>query len=290
MLDSLVTAVRNRRGQLRRIGLALAIAIFVAGFILATLNAPYEELSLSMPILLAYAIFLPPIAYFLQSAELWLSAKAVGVTLSRRAAIEIIIYANAAALLPIPGGLLTRTAALRANGVSVARSASVVVLFTGIAGSVSFAYSGLWVAAQNPILGIAGLIVAAVGTAVCVQLARKLDVHGGVLRKDVALRLLSVIFETGSFIVIFAAIGASITVQQAAFLVISGFLAMALTIFPSGLGIKEAIVALISPLVGIDSATAFLAAAAGRIVGLVWMAGIGLVILASGQSAGKVER
>jgi uncharacterized membrane protein YbhN (UPF0104 family) len=57
---------------------------------------------------------------------------------------------------------------------------------------------------------------------------------------------------------------------------------MALTIFPSGLGVREAIIALISPIVGVDPATAFLAAAAGRIVGLVWMAALGIVVLAAG--------
>jgi hypothetical protein len=264
---------------MRKFGLAIAILVFVGGFILAVRNAPYEILRLRVPILAAYAIFLPPITYILQSAELWLSAKAVDIDLTRRQTIEIVVYSNAATLLPIPGGLFTRTAAFRANGVPVARSASVVVLFTAIAGSVSFAYSSLWVLAQVPLLGMAELVLAVIGAALCCSLARRLNVSAAILLRDVALRLMTVVFETGCFVAIFAAIGASITLQQAAFLVVSGFIAMALTIFPSGFGIREAIVALLSTFVGVDPATAFLAAAAARIVAFAWMAALGTVVL-----------
>jgi hypothetical protein len=282
MLTDLISFVRDKRHALRKTGLVIAILIFVVGLILAIHNAPKEMLRLKVPVLAAYAIFLPPITYLLQSWELWLSAKAVGITLTRKQTIEIVVYSNAATLLPIPGGLFTRTAAFRANGVPVARSASVVVLFTAIAGSVSFAYSGLWVLARAPLLGFAELAIAAIGAAACIVLSRKLEVVGAILSKDIALRVLTVVFETGCFVVIFAAIGTSITMQQAAFLVVAGFIAMALTIFPSGLGVREAIIALISPIVGVDPATAFLAAAAGRIVGLVWMAALGIVVLAAG--------
>lgn len=282
MLTELITALRSKRSELRQVGLAMAILIFVVGLILAIRNAPEEMLHLRIPILAAYAVFLPPITYLLQSAELWLSAKAVGITLTRKQTIEIVVYSNAATLLPIPGGLFTRTAAFRANGIPVARSASVVVLFTAIAGSVSFAYSGLWVMAQSPLLGLAELVIAAIGAGACLILSRKLKVPGAILLRDVTLRVSTVFFETACFIVIFAAIGAAITWQQAAFLVVSGFIAMALTIFPSGFGVREAIVALLSPFVGVDPATAFLAAAAGRIVALAWMAALGIVVLMGG--------
>ncbi|HET6942716.1 MAG TPA: lysylphosphatidylglycerol synthase domain-containing protein [Sphingomicrobium sp.] len=284
MLARFVSVLRDKRRELRQVGLGIAILIFIVGFFLAIRNAPHEILHLRLPILAAYAIFLPPITYLIQSVELRLSAKAVGITLTRKQAIEIVVYSNASTLLPIPGGLLTRAAALRANGVTVVRSASVVILFTGIAGSISFAYSGAWVLFQQPLLGLAAFTTALLGAAICFKLSRKLDVPRAILSKDVALRIFTVLFETGCFIVIFAAIGASITVQQAAFLVVSGFIAMALTIFPSGFGIREAIVALLSPLVGVDPATAFLAAAAGRIVGLLWMAALGIVILVTGTA------
>jgi hypothetical protein len=289
MLSEFISLVGNKRGELRKFGLVIAILIFVVGFILAIRNAPGEMLRLRVPILAAYAIFLPPITYLLQSAELWLSAKAVGITLTRKQTVEIVVYSNAATLLPIPGGLFTRTAAFRANGIPVARSASVVVLFTAVAGSVSFAFSGLWVLAQVPLLGFAELALSVIGAGLCFVLSRKLAVPNAIMGRNLVLRLVTVCFETACFVVIFAAIGATITWQQAAFLVVSGFLAMALTIFPSGFGVREAIVALLSTFIGVDPATAFLAAATGRIVALAWMAALGVALLIAGSGMGRLE-
>jgi hypothetical protein len=280
-LESVVLELRRRSARLRKFGMALAILLFAAGFFLAIRHVP-QGVRLNVRIIAAYALLFPPVGYVLQSAEMWLSAKATGVTLRHRQAIEIIVYANAFALLPIPGGLLTRTAALRAHGVSVARSISAVILFTSIAGSISFAYAGLWNLSREPVLGAAALLIAAGGGGVSCILSQRLQVSREILRNAVIVAVLAVLYETGTFIVIFAAIGTSITAEQAAFLVVSGFIAMALTIFPSGFGVREAIVALISPLVGIDPATAFLAAAAARVVGLIWMVAIAIAILATG--------
>jgi len=279
MLSSLIGGLRERRQGLRKIGLGAAIVIFTAGFILAIRATPQGMLEVRFAILIPYALFLPPLTYLLQSIELTLTAKAVGVRLNRKQASEIVLYSNVATFLPIPGGLLTRTAALRANGVPVARSATAVLLFTGIAGTVAFAYAGLWVIASQPIMGTASLMIAAIGATICSGIARRLQVASSVIGQAVTLRIATTIYESLCFVIIFAAIGAPIALNQAAVLVVSGFIAMALTIFPSGIGVREGIVALLSPLVGIDPATGFLAAATMRIVALAWMILLSILVL-----------
>jgi hypothetical protein len=163
-------------------------------------------------------------------------------------------------------------------------------MLTGIAGSVAFAYAGLWLLGNRLLLGVGFLLVAIVGALICFTIGRKIGTSRRVAAKAVGLRILTVIYETVNFVVIFAAIGVSIAPQQAAVLVVSGFIAMALTVFPSGFGVKEAIVALISPLVGIASAVGFLAAATARIVSLAWMIVVAVIVVAWGNEPPEVEK
>lgn len=278
-LSAAIEFARQRRRGLRNVGMVAAILVFIVGLILSLRAASADLLRLQPGLLIAYAVFLPPISFLIQALEFGLTARAVGVTLTLKQSLEIVLYSSAANYLPIPGGLITRTAALRSNGVAIARSASVIILFTGIAGSVAFAYAGLWTLEGHLPIGLFGLLVALAGAITCGAIARRQRVSKTVVARAVILRAATNAFETLSFVVIFNAIGMPIQLHQAAFLVVSGFLAMLLMIFPSGLGIKEAIVAFLSPIVGIDPAAGFLAAAAARVVGMAWMVILGLVLI-----------
>lgn len=282
--------LRQRRNNLRKFGMAAAILVFVGGLVISVRSAPAELLRLRPAVLISYAVMLPPIGFLIQAFELGLTARAVNLTFSRRKSLEIVLYSNAANYLPIPGGLITRTAALRSGGVSVARSASVVILFTGIAGSVAFAYAGLWNLASNLVIGLCGLIIALIGVVACAIIARKQQLALDIIGRDVLLRVATNAYETLALMIIFYAIGVSIDFDQAAFLVVSGFLAMILMIFPSGLGVREAIVAFLSPMVGIDPATGFLAAAAARVVGTAWMVGLGVAVILMPSATSEAEK
>lgn len=278
MTNTVITWLKQRRQRLRKVGLILAVAIFGSGFVLAINHLPKESLEFRLELILAYAFFLPPITYLFQSIELTLNARAVDVRLPRRTAAEIVLYANAATYLPIPGGLLTRTAALKAHGVSLARSGSVVLLFTGLAGTVSFAYAGFWTLGRDHSFGWAALMIATVGAISCIIIAIRAQVRAMIVAWEVLLRIVTTFYESACLVLIFAAIGSTVSFSQVAVLVISGFIAMALTIFPSGFGVREGIVALLSPLVGIDPATGFVAAATARIIAMAWMAILALGI------------
>lgn len=287
MFERAIDWLRERRDRLRKYGLVGTVVIFSVGLVVAIRATPEGLLDLRPNLLIAYAIVLPPITYFLQTIELMLNGRAVGARLTRKEAAEIVLYANAATYLPIPGGLLTRTAALRAKGVAVGRSASAVLLFTGLAGTVSFAYAGMWMVFRNPIMGVGAFALSAVGAVACLAIARKAQVPRAVIGQESLLRLTVNVYESVCYVIIFAAIGVPIDFSQASVLVVSGFIAMALTVFPSGMGVREAIVALISPLVGIDPATGFLASATARVVAIAWMIvlAVGLITLRSNDEA-----
>jgi hypothetical protein len=279
MLEAFLAKVRERREGLRKFGLVTALIIFIGGIVIAFHAAPDDFLRLNPPILLGYLVIIPPISYALQCADVRLSARAAGTRLSWKQAIEVVVYSNVATLLPIPGGLLTRVAALRTRGVSTTRSAMIVLLFTGIIGTVSFAYAGAWLVKQTAVPGIAFLGIALLGAFVCAVLARRAAVSWAIIAQEVLLRLLVSVLETISFVIIFAAIGVSVGIPQAAVLVLSSFVGLVVNVVPSGIGIREGVVALLSPSVGIDPAIGFLAASIARIVAFLWLAGMAAGLL-----------
>lgn len=272
MLSGFIERARERRQGLRKVALAIALVFFVVGLVVAIKAAPSNLIRVRPGILLAYALIAPPITFLLQAAELRLTAKAGGAVLPWKQAIEIVVYSRAATLLPIPGGFLTRVAALRAKGIPVARSSMIVLLFTGILGTVAFAYAGAWLIAEHLILGSGFLGIALVGTVICWELARRTLVPLNVIWEEVTLRFVVVMWETMTLLVAFTAVGVSVAVHQTAVLVVASFVGLVVNIVPSGIGIREGVVALLSPFVGIDPAVGFLAAAVTRVVGFTWLA------------------
>ena len=66
-----------------------------------------------------------------------------------------------------------------------------------------------------------------------------------------------------------AVIGVDLTVPQALALSVAGAITVAIGFFPGGLGVREALIAALSPLIGLDLETGVLLGAVDRVV---WLA------------------
>jgi len=75
-------------------------------------------------------------------------------------------------------------------------------------------------------------------------------------------------------------IGVDLTVTQALALSIAGAITVAIGFLPGGLGIREALIAALSPLIGLDLETGVLLGAVDRLVWLsaLALAGVGLAV------------
>lgn len=266
-MPEFLARIRARQRELRKYGLIVALIAFAAGLVIA-LNS-VDLLRIKLPYLAIYAAILVPLGFFLQSCELRLLAKAGGASLSWHEASEVIIYSRAATLLPIPGGFMTRVAALKAKGVPVARSSLIVLLFTGILGTVSFTYAALWLAPNLLALGFA--FVALAGLVASAIIGKRVKVHWSIITQNVGLRFLGVGLETVGLVCAFASIGFDVGIQQTGVLVVAGFVGLLVNIVPAGIGIREGVIALLSPFVGIAPAVGFLAAAVTRVIDFAWM-------------------
>jgi hypothetical protein len=281
VLLEFLARVRAHQRALRKYGLVVALIAFAGGLILA-LNS-VDLVRIRWLYLVGYALVLPPLGFFLQCSELRLTAKAGGASLSWHEAIEVVIYAKAATLLPVPGGFVTRVAALKAKGVPVARSSLIVLLFTGVLGTVAFTYAGAWLYPAPLSYGF--FAVAICGLITCTGIGRRVQIPGSIIVQEVALRLLAVAVETIGLVFAFAVIGVSVGVEQTGVMVVASFIGLVVSIVPAGIGIREGVIAALSPFVGIDPAVGFLAAAVGRLVGFSWLCLIALSVLARRKDA-----
>ncbi len=164
---------------------------------------------------------------------------------------------------------MTRVAALKAKGISVARSSLIVLLFTGIFGTVAFTYAGLWLAPHPLALGFG--LVAIAGLVTTANIASKAKIPWRIIAQESGLRLLGVALETFGLLCAFASIGLSVEIRQTGVMVIAGFVGLLINIVPAEIGIREGVIAFLSPYVGIAPALGFLAAAVTRVIDFAWM-------------------
>jgi uncharacterized membrane protein YbhN (UPF0104 family) len=186
--------------------------------------------------------------------------------------VQVSIMGSAANLLPVPGAVVVRLANLHKGGVRVTRGLNLTAII-GIT----------WVGSACVLGGIAqlfshpgfGAVALALGvslmTVSLVLLARLLEA-GTRLRGAVELVAIEIGFVTMQALRLFlvaAALRFDVSFDQATALVIAAVSAAAIGFLPAGLGAREAIAALLAPIVGFPAAVGLVITAVDRVVNLV---------------------
>lgn len=226
-----------------------------------------------------------PLSLTLKAAEFGLAARIAGQRPSSRAALEISVVSSAANLLPLPGSLLVTVQALASDGAGYGRAVGAssvpAIAWLGITGIVG----GAAIAAAGPIglgvvVGVAG-IAALVGALV---LFRTVAPAIGRPRLATAIILVEAAWLAVSglrFTLAAAALGVDLDLSQALALSVAGALTVAIGFVPGGLGVREALIAALAPLIGLDVETGILLGAIDRVV---WLGFLGLAgVVLSGQ-------
>ena len=269
---------RVRGALLLVAGIAVAVGVVLS---IRTLDIGWADLRLAP--LLAALLLITPATILLNGAELKVMATIVARADQRlgwRASLRATVVATAANLLPIPGGALVRIAAVRSVGVR-----------TTSATAINLVGAGAWVAAGLLIAAVAGLTVAPWGA---VGVAAGLGVAGVVVVLGMIHRLSdegATWWSTGALFLVegataavhglrlwlvLLALGVEASIRQGLALGAGAPLAAAAGVFPSGLGLAEALTALIAPIVALPAAAGFAATALGRVVGLLGTAPLAL--------------
>jgi len=271
--DRAVTWLALHRDRLRRAGLIGSLAIFGFGLVLALQSAGPALADVRPGPLLALLLVCVPVQQILNAAEFAVMARYGGRAVGWRPALEVSLHTSAANTLPLPGGALTRVAALRGLGLPLRRGAALVAVGFGAWGGIACAVSGAWLAGHGaPWIG--GGLLATGGALLAAAAAASLRLNGDPLLfgRLLAVRLATILLEAVRMALALGALGTAIGIERASIFVIASFLGSLVSIAPAGLGVREIVVAALAPLVGVDPGVGFLAAALNRAAGLLGLA------------------
>jgi hypothetical protein len=204
---------------------------------------------------------------------------------------RLTIIASAANLLPLPGGIVIRTQALRHKGSSYRRA-----LAANAVAGVTWAGTGCVVIAilllAEASRRTAGIVVMVVGIACLVVVAamlRRMDrtVAGRLMAKFVVVETATVAVSGLRMFLAFKLIGLSASPTQAVALTASLIIAAALGIFPAGLGIRELLAGAIGTAVSLSASESVAATASDRVSA---QAGLSIFALALFVQARRHDR
>jgi hypothetical protein len=278
-----LAAARNPSPRARRVLSVLALALFVGGLAVAIPNLDVSLAELAIGPLLLVAVVLTPLTIVANAAELRVMADATqdpGRRLGWLEAIRVVVLATAANVLPIPGAALVRIQALRTRGATAAAATGINLAGAGawigtglIAAGVALLGVGGWRAVLALVVGIVACVVAGIVT---VRVARP-----GRWRRSFAMllvvELLATVVHGVRLLAVLAALQVSLGLVESLVIAVSAPLSAAAGIFPSGIGLAEALAALLGPLVGVAAAAALTATALNRVIGLVVTAPLALL-------------
>lgn len=250
--------------------LATILLILLAGWAVADLGIAPSDII--WPQLVFAALLLIP-SQIVNALELVLCAKATGNRMPLRRALYSTSAATIANLLPLPAGAILRGKALSDLGAGMIDSGKIIV-----------AAGLLWATMAVAVASIALLPSTAAGALIAGGTLASLAVAIWITRRStvttamgfVIVRLALLVLLLGRLWFCFAALGQSETLRDICVLVLSGVLANGIGIVPAGIGIAEAIGALLAGLVGAAPAAAVLALSLNRLLGL---AASGIVLL-----------
>jgi len=240
--------------------------VFVGGFIVSLGSLKLDPTAISITPLILMTAVLAPLSLGLAAFGLQLSAHALGRKMGFHEAFAFSAFARITELLPVPGGAMTRGAALMRAGASLADSARMIGVTALLTLSMSVALGGAPLLLAGYKIGyavIAGGAVAATGATIWI--ARCSDARTAVLM--VVLRLASLGVNVLRIVAAFSAIGFAVGPVRSAIFVVCDSLGSAFAIAPGGLGVSEIIAAALAQFIAIAPAAAFLTVALNRMAG-----------------------
>ncbi len=229
----------------------------------------------------ALAFVAAPLSLALKAAEFVVAARIAGQTPASRTAAETAVVSSAANLLPLPGSLLVTVQTLAEGGATyggaVAASAVPGIAWLGATGLVG----GLAIIVEGAaLLGAAVMVAGAAALAGATAMFVATAPRAGRVGLGLAVLLVEVAWLATSglrFVLAASAIGLDLTFTQALVLSVAGAASVAIGFVPGGLGVREGLIAALSPLIGLDVDEGLVLGVVDRVV---WLGVLGLAAVA----------
>lgn len=261
--------VKDFASRHRRVLFAFALLVFAVGLTLAVRSLEVRMRDLAMIPFLVNLGVCTPIAFFLTVWGLQLSARTIGRSIAFGDATRITALGTIAELLPVPGGIMARSAALAQAGASPLDVIHVLSMN-------ALLWFGLLALMAGAAMGLAGrlapaLIFSAIGLpAVIGSLATFMRRATPKLLSVVLVqRLASLAINVARMLAGFAILRSILAPQEAMLLAAANSLGSFSSVLPSGIGVGEALASLAALTIAVPAAMAFAVAALNRILFLI---------------------
>jgi len=281
-----LAAVRTWASTPRRRGAAYAVAVvvFVVSTALAWRALPPAREPIDWWLVALTALLVAPGAW-VNAEEYRVSARVVGQRVAMLPALRISIIAAAVNLLPIPGSVIVRTAALARGGSTttqaVASTLAVGVAYLGVAMAIVSAVT-LSSPGTAAVLLAVGLGMVA-GAGVLIHRLAPAGTTARLLRDLVVVEALSVLVKAVRLLLTIQALGFEVSIVQATSLSMATVAGSAIGIFPGGLGIRELLSGLIAPAVDLPAAVGLVGTSFERVISLAALSVLAAAVLAASR-------
>lgn len=263
-LAHLIDAPRRKLARWRNPITLAAMTLFLAGSIWSFTSLELSLARLDLAALLALTVPMGLVMLVYSALSLMLMAQAAGVKISLLVALRASGRAQLAEALPLPGGAIVRAAALMNAGASLATSSALVIATALLWIALAALAAGIILAISAPVAGWtmfgSGL---AISLAALVYIARL----GGLANAALTLthRLAGLGIASVRLWLSFMVVQATLPLANTYPYVLAAIAGSASSIAPGGLGISEALGAVMAEAIHASPQSAFLALAMNRI-------------------------
>jgi hypothetical protein len=275
-----IAASRAREFSPRTRNALLGVSLLLfAGFVVwSWVSRPEIEGGVRwIPLILAAALM--PGIFALKAFEYDAASRVLDQRPSLRDSFEVAVLSSAANLLPVPGSVVVTVHSLSASGSTYGRATSATAAVgvawlgaTGLYGGVALMVAGA------PVLGITAVLAGLACVGAVVVLVRSCR-SPRIVRATARIFVVETAFVIGSALqywLVLRAIRVDANIAQTVALTVAASIATAVSIFPSGLGIREVATALISSAVNLPAAAGVIMSVITRIM---WLSVLAIVAL-----------
>jgi uncharacterized membrane protein YbhN (UPF0104 family) len=283
--------VRKRKGSSWL--LVFALALFVGLLVVAFRNLPPIERPIRWELILIAGLVLVPVTTLLNALEYRVMAHFADYHPPALEIAQVSITGTAANLLPVPGAVVVRIANLRKGGVRMRRGLNLTAIIGLTWVGSAWALGGIANLPSRPRFGSGALALGfSLMTVSLILLTRTLE-PGNRLAGSIELFAIEAGFVTVRalrFLLLARALRFDVTYAQTTALVIAAVSAAAIGFLPSGLGVREGLAALLSPVVGMPAAVGLVVTALDRVISLLVLAVFAATVMFLARNRNRAVR
>lgn len=266
-MGDIVRTLRKLSVKNRRALMLAGFSIFLAGMALSLYSVRDQDISLSIIHCILIAALITPLTILVSSVQLTILASSIKNPISLPGSAQITLAAMASNMLPIPGAIMIKTVAIAKTPADLKRSA----LINGVS-------AVQWIGASMLVLGVMGESLIPIAPRMAMLIAAALLIAACLyiwLRDQLGIRLYFALLATqpvlvgieiSMYLLAFKAIGLEIHLAEATLYSCATIVGSLAGIIPGGIGVREAVAALLAEAIAQPANAAFLATAIGRIM------------------------